>query len=130
MVGNNIYLPGVIQIPSSLTITAITQTNPAVITASVNPISEANTYIAGQYIKLNVPSSYGMIQANGQMVKILSVNANVFTVDMNATQFDSFVVPPQGSPGPATLAPNGSRNLQFNNFTDQVPFQSLNNIGN
>jgi hypothetical protein len=125
----NTYLPGVIAIPSTLEITAITQTNPVVITVSADS-EQTNTYIPGQNIKFLVPVTYGMWQINGKVAQITAVNGQEFTVNINGSQFDPFVIPAPGSLGPATIAPFGSQNLQFSNTTNQVPFQSLNNIGN
>lgn len=127
---NNTYLPGVIAIPSALTITALTNAYPAVATISVNTATEANTYIAGQLVLLNIPATYGMFQANGQTVKILDVSGNDLTLDLNTSEFDVFTVPSGNVLQPATIAPSGSRNLTLDNTTGQVPFQSLNNIGN
>ena len=125
----NVYLPGTIQIPSALLITAITQDFPAVITAEVDDVTASNTYIAGQQITLTIPFEYGMQQANGLTVKILVVDNLDFYVDMNSINFDSFVIP--GDPDqPATFAPAGSSNLAYSNNTNQIAFQCLNNIGN
>jgi hypothetical protein len=126
----NTYLPGVIQIPSSLTITDITRSFPMIVTVSVNPINEANTYIIGQNVRLNVPATYKMIQANGLVGTIVAIGNNTLSLNIDSTLFDQFVTPAAGQIQPATVAPSGSRNLQFNNLTNQVPFQSLNNIGN
>jgi len=127
---NNTYLPGVIAIPSSLEITAITNSYPAVLSVSVDPVTESNSYIAGQLVKLNIPVTYGMFQANGLTVQILAVDGQDLTLDLNTSQFDVFTMPPQGQLGPASIAPSGSKNLQLDNDTSSVPFQSLNNIGN
>ena len=131
---NNQYLPPVIAIPSALEISAISQSYPMVITVSSNTDQE-NTYIAGQAIRLNVPYVYRMFQANGLTGVILDATSNHLTVDIDSTLFDPFVPPtqpvlPPYATEPATIAPAGSRNLQYNNTTGQVPFQSLNNIGN
>lgn len=128
----NIYLPGVVTIPSSLQIIAITQASPMVITLETpDPVTQANTYIVGMAVKLNVPISYGMFQANGLTGTITAISGLNFTLNIDSSQFDAFVAP-SGSSGvqPATIAPNGSRNLQYSNQTGEVPFQSLNNIGN
>lgn len=127
---SNEYLPGTIQIPSSIVITAMTKSFPMVVTVSLDPISEANTYITGQVVTLTVPITYKMFQANGLNGEILAVNGSNITLDIDSTNFDAFVIPPSGSFQPASLAPSGSRNLQYNNSTNKVPFQSLNNIGN
>lgn len=125
----NQYLPGVIQIPSALLITSITQNYPATIGFSV-PDTGSNTYVPNQLVKLTVPKTWGMFQANGLVVKILSVGSSSMIVDMNSTYFDAFVDGSSTSETPASLAPAGSRNLEFDNTTNQVPFQSLDNIGN
>lgn len=127
---SNDYLPGVIAIPSSLTIIAITNAFPAVATISVNEATESNTYIAGQLVRLNIPATYGMFQANAKTVQITAVNGNDLTLDLNTSEFDVFTVPSGNVLQPATIAPSGSRNLTLDNTTGQVPFQSLNNIGN
>lgn len=126
----NTYLAGTIQIPSSLNIVAITNSYPMVVTAIVNPVTEANTYIIGQVVRLQVPISYGMFQANNLQGQILDINGLNFSLDIDSTLFDVFSVPSGNVQQPASLAPSGSRNLQFNNNSGQVPFQSLNNIGN
>ncbi|HEU5289150.1 MAG TPA: hypothetical protein VFU05_00820 [Cyclobacteriaceae bacterium] len=125
----NVYLPGTIQIASSLLITAITNDIIAVITVEVDDVTAYNSYIPGQMILLTIPFEYGMQQANGKTVKILSVDELNFYVDMNSINFDPFVMP--GSPSqPASLAPSGSNNLAFSNETNKIAFQSLNNEGN
>ena len=102
-----------------------------VITVQVgNTTTEANTYIVGMAVKLFVPQPYRMYQANGLVGTITEINGSDFTLNLDSSQFDAFVVPSGNVEQPATIAPNGSRNLQYNNNTDLVPFQSLNNIGN
>ena len=128
---SNNYLPPVIQIPSSLTITAITQALPMVITVAIgNSSTEANTYIVGMAVRLFVPYSYGMFQANNLVGTITAISGSNFTLNLDSSQFDPFVVPSGNVEQPATIAPFGSRNLQYSNLTADVPFQSLNNIGN
>ncbi len=125
----NQYLPGVIQIPSMLLITGMSQSFPTVIDFTV-PETGSNTYRAGQLVRLTVPRLWGMFQANGLIVKIISVSNSSMIVDLDSTYFDAFVDGSATSTTPASLSPAGSRNLEFNNSTNDVPFQSLNNIGN
>jgi len=125
----NTYLPGTIQIPSSLVITAITQSNPAIITIEADPITAVNTYMGGQIVKLNIPFNYGMQQIQGITVKIISVSGSDLTIDINSTNFDPFVIPLTGEM-PASLSPSGSRNLSLDNTTNLEPFQSYENRGN
>jgi len=126
----NIYLPGVIAIPSSLVITSITRSFPMVVTAVVNSVTESNTYIPGMLIRFTIPNSYGMQQLNGQTSKITFVSGLNFSFNVDSTQFDPFSVPAITAQQPASMAPAGSNGLQFGNDTLQVPFQSLNNQGN
>lgn len=127
----NQYLPPVIQTPSSLQITAITQSSPMVVSVEIsNPSSEANTYIVGQAVKLYVPANFGMFQANNLVGTIISINGSDLNLNIDSSAFDAFSIPPGTGFGPATIVPNGSRNLQYNNTTTKVPFQSYNNIGN
>lgn len=127
----NQYLPGVIAIPSSLLITDITQSVPMFVTVEVgNPTTEANTYIVGMLVRLVVPRTYGMYQANNLVGTIKAIDGSLFTLNIDSSKFDPFVIPTGNVETPASLAPAGSRNLEYNNFTRLVPFQSLNNIGN
>lgn len=128
----NQYLPGVIQIPSSLLITAATKSFPMVITVAVgNTSTEVNTYIVGMAVRLFVPWSYRMWQANGLVATITDINSNDFSLNVDSSLFDTFVIPSSTAETPASISPSGSRNLQYTNNTSRfVPFQSLNNIGN
>lgn len=125
----NEYLPGVIQIPSMFLIDDITQSYPMVVTFTV-PDTGANTYREGQLVRLTVPRTWGMYQANGLTGRIMSINSSQMILDIDSTYFDAFVDGSATSVTPASLAPSGSRNLEINNDTRQVPFQSLNNMGN
>ena len=125
----NQYLPGTIQIPSAMQITAISKAAFAVIDFTVEPVTASDTYIEGQLIRLNIPFGYGMQQANGRTVKIVGISGLTVTVDMDSTQYDPFVFVSSGEI-PASFSPAGSQNLEFNNTTRLVPFQSLNNQGN
>lgn len=125
----NAYLPPVITIPSALEITNISNAQAMVVTTSADS-DQVNSYIIGQLVILTVPVPYGMWQANGLSGTIISVSGNQLTLNINSLQFDPFVTPPSAIAQNASLAPAGSRNLQYSNDTDVVPFQSLNNIGN
>lgn len=128
----NAYLPGVIAIPSSLLITGITRAYPMVVSVEIgNEATEANTYIVGMLVKLTVPRRYGMFQANGLQGEIIAISGSDFSLKLDSSRFDVFTIPSGIKiEQPASIAPAGSRNLQYNNSTLKVPFQSLNNIGN
>ncbi len=120
----NTYLPGTPCSPLSLLILAITQTSPMVIT-----VSPANNYIVGQLVTLTVPSDYGMYQANGLTAQIIDIDITGlnFAVNIDATDFDPFVIPAMYQPMPASLTSAGARNT-FNYTT--LPYHSLTNVGN
>lgn len=125
---SNFYLLPVVTIPSALEITAITNAYPMVVTVSANS-DQMNTYIVGMLVILTVPVTYKMIQANGLTGQIIAVGTDTLTLGIDSTLFDAFIVPLSGEQ-PASLAPAGSRNLQYSNTTAALPFQSFNNIGN
>ena len=123
---SNQYLPAVIAIPSALEITAISLSAPMVISTTMNS-DQVNTYIPGQLIKLLIPNSFGMWQANNKIATVTAVSGSNITVNIDSSQFDAFVVPAITAEQPASLASSGSRNLQYNNFTNQVAFQNSTN---
>ncbi len=125
---SNTYLPPVIAIPSALEITAITRAFPMVVTTTANS-DQTNTYIAGQLVRLNIPRSFGMWQANGLTGQITKVTGADLSLNIDSTLFDAFLVP-SGAEQVANLSPSGSRNLQFSNNTTFIGFQSLDNNGN
>jgi hypothetical protein len=113
-----------------MVITAITRSYPMIVTAILDDVTESNSYINGQLLRLFVPYGYGMIQANDLVGKITNISGLNFTLDIDSSQFDPFVVPVSTIIQPASFSPAGSRNLEYSNFTNAVPFQSLNNVGN
>ena len=126
---SNPTLLGVIQTPSTLEITSISQSKPMVVTVSADPLTAENTYQAKQLVKFIIPFLYGMQQLSEKILEIESVSGNELTFNINSTFFDPFAEPASGQK-PASLAPYGSRNLEFSNTTSQLAFQSLNNRGN
>jgi len=125
----NQYLPPVIAIPSMLLIIGISNSSPMIITFTI-PLDSANYYHINQKVKLTVPITWGMFQANGLIGKILAVDSTTITLNIDSSLFDIFIYNPTSKEAPASLAPSGSQNLEYDNTTDKVPFQSLNNIGN
>ena len=125
----NQYLPPVIQTPSMLLIIGITRSLPMVITFTI-PQSGVNTYLIGQAVKLTVPQTWGMFQANGLTGRIVQIGSSTMALNIDSTLFDAFIYAPNSAETPASLAPSGSQNVEFNNLTMFLPFQSFNNIGN
>jgi len=123
----NEYLPPVITIPSALKITAITNTYPMIVSTVANS-DQSFDYMNKQAIIFNIPYTFGMWQLNRMVGVVDAVDGTDISVNIDARRFDLFSDPGDGQI--ATLAPNGSRNLEYDNTTRKVPFQSLNNIGN
>lgn len=123
----NIYLAPQIYVPGFLLITNITTSNPMIVSITD---SDTNTYVVGQLVHLNIPSPYKMFQANQLTGEILAINGDDFTININSSLFDTFVVPGVGVSQPATIAPAGSRNMVFDNSKTPEAFHSLSNSGN
>lgn len=75
--------------PAMRLISSITNALQAVITTSF-----ANNYIVGTKIRLVIPGYLGMPQANLQVVTVLTIlGPTSFTIDLNTTAYEPFVVP-------------------------------------
>ena len=112
--------------PAMRIIASISNAFPAVVTTTFN-----HQYKTGTIVRLNIPLGYGMYQANGLIGTITAISGLNFTLNIDSSGFDAFVVPSGNVEQPASIAPYGSRNVQYTNGTSEfVPFQSLNNIGN
>ncbi len=124
----NTFLPPSPMTPGALLISNITNANPAVVTVID---TDENTYQVGQLVHFTVPASYGMFQINQQTAQITFISGLNFTVSLDTLQYDVFVIPATYQPKPASLGCGGSRNLTIDNFTQKVPFQSLDgSVGN
>lgn len=89
LISSNALIPGVSNwYPSVRRIVNITQAFPAVVTTSVD-----SNYIPGQLIRLNVPAAFGMTQADGLLVTVLSVTGGLVTINLDTTGFSAFVFP-------------------------------------
>ena len=69
-------------------ISAITNANPAAVTTTTN-----HDYEDGDIVRLLIPDSFGMRQADKLKGKITITGADTFTVDIDTTKFDTFAVP-------------------------------------
>ena len=72
--------------PDRKVITAITNANPAVVT------SAAHGYTSGDIVRINIPRAYGMLLGSDQF-EITVVNANSFSIPLDSSFIDPFVVP-------------------------------------
>jgi hypothetical protein len=74
--------------PAMRIITAITNGFPAIVTTSFD-----HNYLTGLVVRLDIPSNYGMVQANQQFGPITVLSDTTFSIPIDTTYFDAFVVP-------------------------------------
>lgn len=72
--------------PDRHVVTAITNAPNAVVTAT------AHAYATADIVRINVPINYGMRLSNDE-VEITVINANSFSIDVDTSELDAFVVP-------------------------------------
>ena len=109
--------------PAMREVTAITNDFPALVTTSF-----AHNYVSGMYVRLYVPDSYGMVQANQLLGLITVTSSTQFTISIDTRNFDPFVVPPNRvyPEGPsaqvqfAQVVPVGELTAQVNASTRNV----------
>src|SRR5690242_818572 len=108
--------------PTRVTITAITNANPAVVTSSSN-----HNLTTGQVIRLNIPTAYGMQELNNKIVQITSLSNTTFSlqfsqvppgINVDSRSFSSFTNASVGTP--AAFVPIGSMSSPVLNLTWQI----------
>ena len=73
--------------PAMRIISAVTNAYPALVTTSFD-----HQYLDGLIVRLTIPKGFGMIQANQLYAPIIVTGATTFTIDIDTTDFDPFVV--------------------------------------
>jgi hypothetical protein len=110
--------------PAMRIITAIANSNPAVVTTSF-----AHQYNTGVIIRLDLPYAVGMQQANGLFAPIVVLSNTTFSIAIDTTLFDSFSIPIDPPPSVNTCAmavPIGESNEFLNSATQNVlPYQAV-----
>jgi hypothetical protein len=87
-------LPYPIYQPAMRVILSITNSFPAIVVTSIDGINPAdNDYISGMIVRLDIPKGYGMNQAHNRKGTITVINPTTFSIDIDTTLFDIFVVP-------------------------------------
>lgn len=74
--------------PAMRIITAITNGFPAIVTTNID-----HNYQTGLIVRLDIPENYGMSQANKLFGPIIRINATNFSIEIDTTNFDPFIVP-------------------------------------
>jgi len=105
--------------PAMRCILTITQSNPVVITTTYDGLNPgAHQYGTGMIVRLDIPNGWGMELLNKFKSEITVINDTQFSMPIDTTNFDAFVVPPI-NPGhfstPPQVTPIGERNdlLEF-----------------
>jgi hypothetical protein len=75
-------------LPAFRFISAISQTNPMVITTTVDHL-----FGNGLIVRLTIPPQYGMTQADGLSGTVTVLSSNTCSLNIDATLFSAFVVP-------------------------------------
>lgn len=103
--------------PTSSVILAILQTNPVIIVTS-----QPFNFVNGTIVRLSISPNCGMQQINQQTGVVTVAFPNTFTLPIDASKFDAFVVPeldntgfaPQGSQPCSYVIPIGELTQQLN----------------
>ena len=85
--------------PAMRLIASISQSNPATVTTTF-----AHQYLTGTIVRLDIPAPDGMQQANGFLGPITVTGTTTFTIPLNTTTFDSFLIPVSPDPHLNTCA--------------------------
>lgn len=81
--------------PAVRIISAITNSNPAVVTTTfdISQPNQGNQYVDGMVIRLDVPRSYGMTEINTLFAPITVIDDDNFSIAIDSTRFTPFTVP-------------------------------------
>jgi len=94
-------------LPVMRIVVGITNASSPTVTTSID-----HEYLSGEIVRLIVPFNWGMTQMNGKVGEITVLSPTTFSIDINSTDFDTFVVPTPNDqyPFPAQVIPIGERN--------------------
>ncbi len=110
--------------PAMRNILSITQATNALITTTFDGVNPgAHGYITGLIARLVIPNDFGMVQANQLFGVVTVVNDTQFTITIDTTFFEPFVVPsynPGHNGTPAQVVPMGEKSDILINATQNV----------
>lgn len=105
-------------------ILSITQAENALVTTTFDGINPGNhQYLTGLIVRLYVPYGFGMVQVHQLEGPITVINDTQFTIPIDSTNFDAFVVPafqPGAFGTPAQVVPIGEVNDILTEATQNV----------
>jgi hypothetical protein len=103
---------------------SITQAENALVTTTFDGTTPGNhQYQTGLIVRLYVPDGFGMVQANELSGPITVINDTQFTIPIDTTNFDAFVIPayqPGAFGTPAQVVPVGEVNDILTEATQNV----------
>jgi len=103
---------------------SITQAENALVTTTFDGTTPGDhQYQTGLIVRLYVPDGFGMVQANGLSGPITVINDTQFTIPIDTTNFDAFVIPayqPGAFGTPAQVVPVGEVNDILTEATQNV----------
>ena len=80
--------------PAMRVILSITNANPALVTTTIDGSTPApHNYISNTIVRLDIPTGYGMLQADQLFGPITVTSPTQFTIPINTLTFDAFVFP-------------------------------------
>ena len=105
-------------------ILSITQAENAVITTTFDGINPGDhQYQSGLIVRIYVPHNFGMTQIDKLKGTITVLSSSTFSIDIDTTNFDAFIVP-SNQPGnnftPAQVVPVGEINEILTEATQNV----------
>ena len=105
-------------------ILSITNAENTLVTTTFDGINPGkHQYSTGLIVRLFIPYGFGMVQANELYAPITVVNDTQFTMPIDTTNFDAFVVPayqPGAFGTPAQVIPTGEVNDILTEATQNV----------
>lgn len=104
--------------PAMRLIAAISQSNPATVTTTF-----AHLYNSGCIVRLDLPPAVGMQQANQFFGPITVTGTTTFTIPLNTTAFDPFMIPVSPPPSEnicAMVVPIGENAANLNSAFQNV----------
>lgn len=106
-------------------ITSITRANPCVITTSVD-----HQYQNGLIVRVNITPAHGMFQINQQTGIVTKLTANTFSLNIDTTNYDPFVIPSLINYTCSQITPVGeiTNFIDANGFTDTYTVQATQNV--
>jgi hypothetical protein len=106
-------------LPAVRDIVAITNGFPATVTTSFD-----HNYLSGLIVRMIVPANYGMFQINKRKGSIVVTSPTTFTIPIDTTNFDPFVIPTEQMDQPLV---NVAQSVPVGEDSDQLD-QSFVNI--